>query len=507
MEIVNLSTINHFSGGRSFDVPNTVTLTQFDRVLFFCVDFQLLWASGTLDPPVDVGGGGPDYTCMASTTSALDGGAAIDVCPTDDQADIVDFANSLNEAPGENYAYLITDTNEVLQQIVLAGNYDFEGSGPEPQRVYGLNYDGDLDVNIGANRLQTTASECFEHSATGTFLTITKDACPPVYTCADNATATTDWVAIVDVCPTDGVDDLVELRNNLFISPGEHYAYLITDTDENVLASTTDTIYNFEGSGLEERRVYGVNYDGELNVVIGANRQQTTATGCIAHSSATLYLTVTKNACAVAYECQESLVATYNWVTQIDLCTTDDAIDTVFLQNNIGVDAGEHYAFLLTDTLEIVREVITGDRYDFDGSGTEEQRVYGINFDGDLMPVIGQHRDNTMATGCYVHSGDDTFITIDKTATCATSIVDRALAEEVSVYPNPAVGVLTVKLPVRFAPTEVSLLSMLGQTVKSVQASGTSGILQFDVAELPAGRYLLRLVDGERLVVKIVTIR
>lgn len=386
VEIVNLTTISHFSGGISLAVPDTVALEDYDRLLMFCVQFDLFWASGTFDAPVTVGGG-PDYTCMETDVVVVGGQDSVSVCATDGQAAFVDLANSRDEAAGEHYAYLVTDTDEVLQAVVTAGSFDFAGSGEETQRIYGINYDGDLAPMLGADRGQTTASGCFTHSSDAAFITVTKDGC------------------------------------------------------------------------------------------------------------------------ALAYECRESLVATYDWVTTVNLCTTDEAIDTVFMKNNINVAPGEHYAFLLTDTNEIVQEVITTDRYDFNGTGTETQRVYGVNFDGELLPVIGQHRDNTMATGCAVHSGDDVFITVDKTAACATSTVDRALAGAVKVYPNPAAGMLTVDLPQGFKATEVSLLSLLGQTVFSRQIPGGSESLRLDIGGLPAGRYLLQLADGERLVAKVVTVR
>jgi len=326
------------------------------------------------------------------------------------------------------------------------------------------------------------------------------------FECLEHTTSTLNDATTLAVCPTDDITDRVDLRNSLGTAAGEHYAYLLTDTNEVVLQVITEDFFDFEGSGTEAQRVYGVHFDGELTVVVGANRMQTSASGCFIHSSTTEFLAVTKDGCAPEFECQESLVATHNWVTQVDLCTTDGGIDTVFLQNNIGVTPGEHYAFLLTDTNEVVQEILTTDTYDFENTGTEKLRVYGLHFDGELLPAIGETRRNTTATGCNIHSGDDIFITIDRTATCATSVPDRALAAEVVVYPNPASSVLNVDLPDSFRPTQAALVNTLGQRVRTLQTEAGPGRLQLNVSGLAAGQYVLRLEDGERLASKRISI-
>jgi hypothetical protein len=209
---------------------------------------------------------------------------------------------------------------------------------------------------------------------------------------------------------------------------------------------------------------------------------------------------------APGFECLESLVTTNEGVNQVDICTTDGWVDTVFLQNNISTTPGEHYVFLLTDTNEIVQEILTTDNYDFENTGTEKLRVYGLHFDGELEPAIGETRRNTTATGCNIHSGDDNFVTVDRTATCATSVPDRALAAEVTVYPNPATSVLNVDLPDGFRPTQAALVNALGQMVQVLPAQAGTGRLQLNVSGLAAGQYLLRMEDGQRLASKRISI-
>jgi len=290
IEIVNLTDINHFNGARTFDVPSSVDIDDFQFILFFCVQFNQFWASGEFGAASNPNG----ITCTNSAVSG-DGESELAICSSDGNADMITLSNSLNAVAGDHYAYLITDEDEILQEVVLDNAYDFEASTSETQRVYGVHFDGELNPLVGANRLQTTASICFEHSNSNDFLTITKNDCTSTYECLETITATTNWVTQVNVCTTDGTDDIVELRNNAFVSPGDHYAFLITDESEVLQEVVFDTIYNFEGTGTTTQRVYGISFDGTLNMEIGQNRLATTATGCFIHSGDNVFLTIDKS--------------------------------------------------------------------------------------------------------------------------------------------------------------------------------------------------------------------
>ena len=384
----------------------------------------------------------PNFICLESQTQLSNGNQQINICPTDNQSDVVEFSNSLNIPGGNNYTYLITDENEILQSVVTNSSYDFESTTLETQLVFGIHHEGMLIPIIGQHRLQTTAMGCFEHSSNDIFITIIKDACLPEFECESSLTATTNWASEVNICPTDGNDDIIELRNNLFVSPGEHYAYLITDENEVLQAVTLDSTYNFEGSSTETQRVYGIHFDGVLDIRIGENRKMTTASGCYEHSGDNLFLTIRKEACEDVFECQASLTATTNWATEVNICPSDGNSDIVELRNNLFIQPGEHYAYLITDENEILQAVTIDSTYDFEGSNTETQRVYGIHFDGVLDIRIGENRKLTTASNCFSHSGDNLFLTIRKEACedvfeCQASLTATTnWATEVNICPS-----------------------------------------------------------------------
>jgi len=445
VEIVNLTTVNHFEGELIVDVPGSVELDQFENVIFFCIAFNQLWASGEFSDVMNSEDGGGNEECLASTVSNDNGPNVLDICLDDSNPDSVSFINSLEIAAGENYAYLLTDANNILQAVISTDGFNFEGSGDDPQRVYGVHYMGTLEPAIGSDRMLTTATECFEHSSESSFILVTKDGCGPIFECKESLTATTDWAVDTELCPNDGMADLIELKNNLFIPPGINYVYLITDTNQILQAVTTDSIFDFEGSSLEEQRVYGLHFEGTLDTMIGVDRRATTASGCFTHSGDDLFLTINKIDCNL-FQCQESLTATHDWVTQVDVCGTDGLPDPVFLQNNISTLPGENYAFLLTDENEILQDVITDTVYDFENTGIEEQRVYGISFSGELDIKLGEDRKNTTGSLCHIHSGDSLFIRINKTNLCTTSTQEQIEFQSVQVFPNPSPGLVHIDL-------------------------------------------------------------
>lgn len=487
VEVINLTTINHFNGAITLPLPSGVEIEDYNFVVFFCVNFNQLWASGQFGAV-----SGSEPTCKTSDVFGVSGASSYDICPGDGTADNISLSNSIGLSPGDEYVYLITDENEILVDVALNNFYNFESSANVTNRVYGMNYSGTLDILFGQHRLASNASGCFEHSSNTDFLTVTKNGCASQFECQESLTATTDWVTSVDICPSDGVDDILELRNNRLFEAGTNYAYLITDANQNLQEVVSDPFYNFEGSSNAEQRVYGVHFDGVLNPAIGQNRLNTTASGCFTHSGGNLFLTVTKSACEEVYECIESLTATEDWVTEVNICAEDGLADEVLLKNNVNVPPGINYIFLLTDVNEVLQEVIMDSIYNFDNTGLEDQRIYGMSYAGSLDIKLGEPRRNTSASDCFIHSGDDLFITINKTVACnTTSTVDATLAKQIDVFPNPSNGLVNINynnLDIQF--DQVILYDITGKKIKNLDTRQNFFIEQ-------SGLYMLRFSNEE----------
>ena len=158
--------------------------------------------------------------------------------------DIVLFENSLGLSAGTNYVYLLTDANDILQEVISVDQYDFEGSSLTTQRVYGLHFNGTLNPAIGLNRIATTASGCFEHSTANQFIEVSKNAC---FACNTSTVSNANGSNTLDICPTDGTNDIVLLENSLGLTAGTNYVYLLTDENEILQQVISADQFDFEG--------------------------------------------------------------------------------------------------------------------------------------------------------------------------------------------------------------------------------------------------------------------
>ncbi|PHI19524.1 hypothetical protein CEQ90_12560 [Lewinellaceae bacterium SD302] len=200
--------------------------------------------------------------------------------------------------------------------------------------------------------------------------------------------------------------------------------------------------------------------------------------------------------------CQQSLTATFAWVTNVEICGNDGEADPILLLNNIDVDPGDNYAFLLTDTNEVLLEVIVDSIYDFEGKGLGKMRIYGVSYVGELSPQIGQDRMMTTASECFIHSGGNLFLTVDMGAACAPSSLNEVLTKQTRLYPNPVIDLLTIELPANYSAEQLIIHDLNGRVVRQQVLEATQTKLQTSVDGLTGGQYVLSISGAEGLLVK-----
>ena len=319
--IADIAELGHFSGARSFPVPDGVSISDFDHIVFRCFAFRAHWGSGRLganscggdggsggDDGGGDGGGGDDgggdaggdddmEACGESAVATTDWVSSVTVCPNDGLDDRVPLQNTLFISAGDEYAYIIVDENNIIEEVVFDDTYNFEGSSLETQFVFGVSYRGDLIYTVGEPMSSITATGCLLRSNPGLFLTVNKENCGATFECLETNTATTAWVSSVTICPDDGESDVVPFLNNQFIEPGLNYVFLLTD--ENLLLQSViqASSFDFEGSGPATQRVYGLSFDGTLNARIGESINNITASNCAILSDQSLFLTINKGGC------------------------------------------------------------------------------------------------------------------------------------------------------------------------------------------------------------------
>jgi len=307
--IADITERSHFSGATTFEITDDIDINDYTFVVFRCLLFDVYWGGGRLSASSCDGGTDPDdgmgempmeNSCMESLVSTTAWVDEVTICPNDGMPDVIPLMNNAFIPAGEAYAYIIVDGDSEIQQVVLQDSLDFEGSDLETAFVYGVSYSGDLSATVGSQLSMVSAGECAIISGASSFLTVLKEDCSPASACTSVSVATTAWVSEVTICPTDGEPDVIPFMNNQFIESGDAFAYLLTDVDDNLLQVMEADSFDFEGTGTETNRIYGISYGGVLDFEIDSPISEITATGCVQLSDSALYLTILKGGCVVA---------------------------------------------------------------------------------------------------------------------------------------------------------------------------------------------------------------
>ncbi|NNE55894.1 MAG: T9SS type A sorting domain-containing protein [Flavobacteriales bacterium] len=88
----------------------------------------------------------------------------------DDDADVLTF-ETISDAP-DDYAYVITDENDLILQLMVDNSHDFNDAEPGVCYVYGVSYIGDLSVPVGEPISNISSGNCFDIS--DNFVTVTR---------------------------------------------------------------------------------------------------------------------------------------------------------------------------------------------------------------------------------------------------------------------------------------------------------------------------------------------
>ena len=422
--------INHFSGAISFDVPAGIGINQFDFIVFYCVDFRQHWASGSFGDVLggNNNGGAPTFQCQETIAATTNWGTEATICVNDGEPDVIPLLNTQMIPAGDNYAYIITDGNDLIEKVIFEGNYDFEESGLGINRVYGVSFESNLNYTIGSSLNSITADGCIILSDNNIFLTVTKEDCTPAFECQATIAATTNWVTEATICVNDGASDIIPLLNTQMIPAGDNYAYIITDGNDLIERVIFEDNFDFDGTGVGINRVYGISFDSNLNYTIGNSLTSITADGCAILSDRNVFLTVTKEDCTPAFECQETITTTTNGGTAVTICIQDEAAAIVPFFNDQMIPAGDNYAYIITDENDLIENVVFEDSFNFDGTDVGVKRVYGVSFDNNLNYNIGSPLMSITANGCSILSDNNTFLTVTKEV-CVGTISGRVLSQ------------------------------------------------------------------------------
>ena len=196
------------------------------------------------------------------------------------------------------------------------------------------------------------------------------------------------------------------------------------------------------------------------------------------------------NSTITPYICQETITATTGWVSEKNICQSDDLADQIPLKNNKSIPAGDHYAYVITDESNLIRYLHFEDLLDFEKKGNETDLVYGVSFDGQLNYTTGASFNTITASGCHILSGTDIFLTVNKdncsTITKLPSDASTNNNNRLSIYPNPTYNRIIIRSNT-LNTSDYRLYDIHGKLL-NLEINDN----EFDLSTYPSGVYILR---------------
>ncbi len=304
------------------------------------------------------------------------------ICGDDGSSDYIGFYED-TESEAE-YRYLITDQNNTIIKVMAGNLENFDVGGPATKRVWGISYMGQLTARVGLNiEHDFLASKCYALSENYVEIIRTSPSSGQI--------TTPDGATELSLCATSFGPQWVHL-----LTEGQGTAphrYVLTDTDDTILAfSDSDSLNLAEvaGSGF---RVYGVSYLGDFSGAVGDDITATElADNC--YSLTDNFLTIERtyvDGGRVSLPFQETVAY---------LCPEDNGADVLGFFTNSEADG--FYRYVITDTDNNIVRVVNGSLQNFSNLGLGSFRVFGVSYTGDFLAEAGENiRDVALSSECY----------------------------------------------------------------------------------------------------------
>jgi hypothetical protein len=357
----------------------------------------LAYASGLLAQPGDAVGDaalaedcfGISENFIEVTAGQADGGrvqlangeTSAVVCVEDGIPDVLTFEAETSVMAA--YAFLITDEDNIIIEVVTGNSFDFERPGSGTWRVWGLSYTGSLLAQPGQDAAAVAlSSDCFDLSEN--FIEIIRQrADSGMVSLEDGATEAL-------ACVGDGQPAAFSFVNTS--AGADNYVYLITDEDNVILAISLDGSYDFDTTATGTARVWGLAYAGNLLATVGDDAAATAlADGCFRLSEN--FITIIKET-ALGGDITFADGSTLQY-----LCT--ESVTSVFSFESTGA-VGDGFTFVVTDEQAIILGIPDGDSFDFAGAPESIYYIWGLAYTGDLTAEVGDTASiATLSTGCF----------------------------------------------------------------------------------------------------------
>jgi hypothetical protein len=317
------------------------------------------------------------------------------LCANDGQPDLLRFlADTESEA---SYVFLLTDENNVIQQISADGEIDFEGGPAGPVRVWGLSFTGALTAQVGDEAGAAALSdECFALSAN--FIVVTRVALQ------GGQVFGVDGQEDKLVCQGTGATTVRNFQSAG--AQGGDFTFLVADENNVILAVSSDPAIDFGAFAPGVVRVWGLAYTGALLAEAGQNAASAILSDeCFALSDNFVTVTI--------QFVDGGMVRLENGEDAARICVNDGQPDILTFATSS--TSAENYIFIITDENNIIERFSESSVIDFEGDRGGIARVWGLSYTGELKGNPGDNIGDLVFThDCFELSVD--FVAVNRIA-------------------------------------------------------------------------------------------
>lgn len=335
--------------------------------------------------------------------AAFPGGFSVRACISGFSTPLT-FLNS-SAAPNLPYSYYVTDDQDVILTVSSSSQINFTNIqqlfGLSTYHVWGVSYFTSIATARG-QRIDTANLGTSCYAISSNFVEVTTQV-------ADGGVLSGPVGGVATVCPGDGIADTFAIAVTKQQS-GNAYAYLITDTLENIVQVSQSWPVDFDGFTRFPLRVWGLAYNDSLTAAPGQNAiSGNLAIGCFELSANFLTVEGSQTDGGRVFEGSGQL--------SLEYCLDGKEDEAVFHNTS---SASSSYTYFITDQRLTVIAVLTDSVFDFESLPASTYQVYGISYDGAMPVQRGQNIARGLGTGCFSLSSN--FVTVEVKGDCIVEV-------------------------------------------------------------------------------------
>ncbi len=320
-----------------------------------------------LSEPIIVTRNGVDGGELATS----DGTTELTICAGDGTPDPFDVTLAGNN--GTNSAWVITDADGNILGLPAGPPFDLEGAGAGVCYLWHLSFEDGLEgAAVGNNAADL--SGCYDLSNP---IIVTRNGVN------GGELATTDGTTELTICAGDGIPDPFDVT--LTGNNGTNSAWVITDTDGNILGLPTAPPFDLEGAGAGTCLIWHLSFeDGLEGAAVGNNAAD--LSGCFSLSNPIVVTRLTGADCGNTCDVEGGDLTTTDGATELTICAGDgnsDAFDV-----SLSANSGMNSAWVITDPNGNILGLPMAPPFDLEGAGTGVCYVWHISFEDGLEGVV-----------------------------------------------------------------------------------------------------------------------